>query len=45
MWKMEGGVSRKSDINGVSYKILDGDVIFYYTDKSIRDDYQSSVVY
>lgn len=45
MWKMEGGVSRKTDFDGVNYKIQDGDVIFYYTDKSIRDDYQSSVVY
>ena len=45
MWKLEGAVSSKKDYYGGSFSLQDGDVLFYDTDKSIGNDYQSEGIY
>ncbi|RUT29923.1 Ig-like domain-containing protein [Paenibacillus zeisoli] len=44
-WKLEGFNNIVMDPYGNSYNLQDGDVVFYHTDKSSRDDFRSSVTH
>ncbi|USB31969.1 DUF5704 domain-containing protein [Paenibacillus sp. YPG26] len=44
-WKLEGFNNNILDPYGHYYALQDGDVVFYYTDKSSRDDFRSSVTH
>ncbi|WP_192929635.1 hypothetical protein, partial [Alkaliphilus serpentinus] len=41
MWRKEGYRYSKTDGNGITFNLQDGDVIFYYANKRASDDYQS----
>ncbi len=39
MWEIEGFNTNKRDSDGILFPVREGDIVFYYTDKSIGDDY------
>ncbi|OPZ84643.1 MAG: hypothetical protein BWY74_04143 [Firmicutes bacterium ADurb.Bin419] len=41
MWQIEGFDNKKKDGSGATFTLIDGDIIFYYTDKKSSDDYSS----
>ncbi|MBH1940646.1 hypothetical protein I5677_07070 [Mobilitalea sibirica] len=45
MWIMEGPVPTKKDWEGTSFNFFAGDVIMYYADKQMTDDYSPGVIY
>ncbi|WP_433943212.1 DUF5704 domain-containing protein [Paenibacillus sp. SN-8-1] len=44
-WKLEGFNNNFMNPYGRTYTLQDGDVVFYHTDKSSRDDFRSSVTH
>jgi len=41
MWETEGFDYTKTDYNGTTFNLMDGDTVFYYANKRSSDDYQS----
>jgi len=41
MWSKEGFKYSKTDNNGITFNLKNGDVIFYYANKKASDDYES----
>jgi hypothetical protein len=39
MWVMEGGAVEKKDNTGAAFRLMAGDVVFYFTSKKHSDDY------